>query len=88
MTPELQIAIVGGIGVAINAMSLVIVAFIQSRASLRNHSAIQAVSENVDRVEKNTNSLSAKVADAAGIAGEIRGALAERKRQEVDVSKS
>jgi hypothetical protein len=88
MTAELQIAIVGGIGVVANSISLIIVAFIQSRASLRNHNAIQMVSENVNRVEKNTNSLSAKVADAAGIAGEIRGALAERARQNIDEPKT
>ncbi len=95
MTPEVQIAVVGGIGVTVNAISLIIVALIQSRASLRNHAAINAVGEkvsnvsaDVQRVETNTNSLSQKVELAAGVAGELRGRAAEVAERNVDRTKT
>ncbi len=82
LDPSVQIAIVGGIGVAINALSLVVVAIIQARASSRNHTAIGEVGKNVQKIETATNSMQDKLVAATQLAGESKGRDDERARQD------
>ena len=51
MSTDILVALVGGAAVAINAISLVIVAVIQTHASARNHIEIKAVKETVIAVK-------------------------------------
>jgi len=79
--PLVQVAIVGVATAAINAVSLVVVAVIQSRASSRNHSAIQNVRENIQKIETATNSMKDDLVTATRLAGEAKGRDDERTRR-------
>ncbi len=77
---EAVVAIVGGFGIVANAGALVVVAVIQSRASSRNHHAITAMAENVDKIEVATNSMKDDLVAATQKAGEAKGRDDERVR--------
>ncbi len=81
MVPEVQIAIIGGIGVFLNCLTVIIVALIQLRASARNHEAISVVSGNVARIEVATNSMQDKLVASTQLAGEAKGRSDLRSEQ-------
>ncbi len=77
---DVQVAVIGAIGIVVNALAVIFTAYLNYRSSHRNRQEIRTVGANVQRIESATNSMQDKLVASTQLAAEAKGRDEERAR--------